>query len=397
VADSATVVVENGPGDIVKALVFERKLAKYAAAAVAGRVFAGSGARVGPLSLKDIDEPDLPAAGWVRVRPRLAGICGSDLATIDGHSSRYFEPIVSFPFVPGHEVVGDTDDGRRVVVVPILTCVVRGIEPVCDACARGDENLCERTAFGHIEPGLQTGFCESTGGGWGIALVAHESQLVDVPADLTDEQAVLVEPAACAVHAARNIAGGEITVIGAGTVGLLVTAALRRRTDSQIVVAAKHPTQKRLAMELGADTVCEPGELARHIRSLTGSWVVGDRLSDGADAVVDCVGTESTLAQALAVVAPGGTVHVVGMPGVTTLDLTPLWHREIALRGEYAYTRADFADAIDLVRSADLGRLLSARYPLSRYREAIEHAADAGRRGAVKIAFDLRNEKERNR
>ena len=50
-----------------------------------------------------------------RVRPRLAGICGSDLATIDGHSSRYFEPIVSFPFTPGHEVVGELDDGSRVV------------------------------------------------------------------------------------------------------------------------------------------------------------------------------------------------------------------------------------------------------------------------------------------
>ena len=52
----------------------------------------------------------LPADDWVRLRPRLAGICGSDLATVDGRASRYFEHIVSFPFVPGHEVVADTDD-----------------------------------------------------------------------------------------------------------------------------------------------------------------------------------------------------------------------------------------------------------------------------------------------
>ena len=382
----------------MKALLFERKVVKYAAAAVAGRLRAGAGAHVGPLRLADVDEPELPADGWVRVRPRLSGICGSDLATIDGTSSRYFEPIVSFPFVPGHEVVGDLDDGTRVVVVPILTCAVRGIEPQCAACAGGRPNLCERTAFGHLEPGLQTGFCESTGGGWGIALVAHESQLVRVPAGLTDEEAVLVEPTACAVHAASAVRGLDVAVIGAGTLGLLTIAALRARGDDLAIIAtAKHPEQRRLASALGADIVCEPAALARHVRARTGSWMVDDRLTGGIGEVVDCVGSEQTLQQALDVCGPGGTVHVVGMPGHTALDLTGLWHRELRLQGCYAYTAADFVTAIELVRDRDLGRLVSATYPLARYRDAIDHAANAGARGAVKIAFDLRDERERNR
>ncbi|MGH9267450.1 MAG: zinc-binding alcohol dehydrogenase, partial [Acidimicrobiales bacterium] len=83
----------------MKALVFERKLARYAAAFAASAVHPGGGARVGPLRLTDVDEPEVPGPGWHRVRPRLGGICGSDLATVDGRSSRYFEPIVSFPFV----------------------------------------------------------------------------------------------------------------------------------------------------------------------------------------------------------------------------------------------------------------------------------------------------------
>jgi threonine dehydrogenase-like Zn-dependent dehydrogenase len=141
----------------VKALRFERSLARYAVARVAGTVTPGAGARVGPLHLvTDADEPTLPGAAWHRVRPRLAGICGSDLATIDGRSSRYFEPIVSFPFVPGHEIVGELDDGSRVVVQPTLTCVTRGVDPMCDWCAAGETNRCERIAFGHLEPGLQT-------------------------------------------------------------------------------------------------------------------------------------------------------------------------------------------------------------------------------------------------
>lgn len=379
----------------MKALQFDRNVPRYAAAAVAGRLVPGRGAAVGPLKLADVDEPDLPAPGWVRVRPRLAGICGSDLATIDGRSSRYFEPIVSFPFVPGHEVVGERDDdGTRVIVVPILTCEVRGIEPVCGPCAAGERNRCERVAFGHLEPGLQTGFCTDTGGGWSAQLVAHPRQLRAVPDELTDEAAVMVEPTACAVHAARGVGPGAIAIIGAGTLGLLTLAALRRSEQvaggGPVVVTAKHPEQRRLALELGADRVVEPGELERTVRAVTGSFVNEGQLTAGVAHAVDCVGSEESLAQALRVVGPGGTVHVVGMPARVTLDLTSLWHREVSLRGCYAYTDDDIDDALALVVDADLGRLVSATYPLSRYREAIDHAANAGARGSVKIAFDLR-------
>src|SRR4029450_7441968 len=104
----------------------------------------GRGPRSGPLGLRDVDPPELPGPDWLRLRPRLSGICGSDLATIDGKSSRYFEPIVSFPFTPGHEIVGDLEDGRRVVVIPVLHCAARGVTPACDACRAGDVNRCER-------------------------------------------------------------------------------------------------------------------------------------------------------------------------------------------------------------------------------------------------------------
>ncbi|HVX17830.1 MAG TPA: zinc-binding dehydrogenase [Acidimicrobiales bacterium] len=391
----------------MKALQFERKPARYAAARAAGSIVPGRGATAGPLRLAtDLDVPALPSEEWVTVRPRLAGICGSDLATIDGKSSPYFEPIVSFPFTPGHEVVGDLDDDSRVVLIPVLTCEARGLTPVCAACAADRVNHCERLAFGHLDAGLQTGFCAETGGGWGTRLVAHPSQVLSVPDDLTDEAAVMIEPTACAVRAARAVAetgARSVAVLGSGTLGLLTVAALRHRGDvaGPVVVTAKHPHQRRLAGELGADHTVAPGELARTVRSLTGSFVLGSsdpaagQLTSGVDCVADCVGSADSVAQALQVVAPGRDVILVGMPGHIGIDLTPLWHRETSLRGCYAYTRDDFVTAIDVVRDADLGRLVSATYPLSRYRDAIEHAANAGRRGAVKVAFDLRAEKER--
>jgi threonine dehydrogenase-like Zn-dependent dehydrogenase len=379
----------------MKALVFERSLPRFAAAKVAAAVAPGSGARVGPLRFTDVDVPALPGPEWQRVRPRLAGICGSDLATVDGHSSRYFEPIVSFPFVPGHEVVGELEDGQRVVLQPTLTCAARGIDPVCDWCSAGLTNRCERTAFGHIEPGLQTGYCADTGGGWSLSLVAHERQLHPVPEEMSDEAAVMVEPTAGGVHAAGVSGAAEFAVIGAGTLGLCTIAALRQfETPHVLIAAAKHPAQQQLARDLGADIAVEPAGLPRAVRrAVPRSLLAGDQLTCGVDTVIDCVGSAPSVELALQVVAPGGTVVLAGMPGRVSVDLTSLWHREVSLVGAYTYTDEDFSKAFDLVQDARLERLVSALYPLERWREAIEHAADAGRRGAVKIAFDLRDER----
>ena len=404
----------------MKALLFERSLPRYAAARVAGSFAPGLGSRVGPLSLTEVDEPELPGPGWHRVRPRLAGICGSDLATVDGKSSRYFEPLVSFPFVPGHEVVGELDDGSRVVLEPVLACPARGVDPRCGPCAQGHTDRCERLGFGHLEPGLQTGYCSDTGGGWSTALVAHESQLHPVPAVMSDEAAVMVEPTACAIHGAlaAGAYGRTVLVLGAGTLGLCTVAALRRyATPSTLLVAAKYPEQRRLATDLGADLVVNAGEARRAVRRATSSLELGGSLSGGVDVVVDCVGSQASLAENLAVVRPGGTVILLGMPSTVVLDMTPLWQRQVNLKGSYAYgledtegdatitsgsgtngsggPRRTFDLAFELVVEAGLERLVSVCYPLDRYREAIDHAAGAGRRGAVKVAFDLRGEKRR--
>ena len=407
----------------MKALVFERNLPRYAASRVASLLGSGRGAGIGPLQLLDAGPPDLPGNDWFHLRPLLSGICGSDLATLDGRSSRYFEDIVSFPFVPGHEVVGILDaggtdhlgeplePGTRAVIEPVLGCAPRHIHPVCPYCAEGQTGLCGNVAFGDLDPGLQTGFCADTGGGWSTAaLCAHSSQLHAVPESFSDEDAVMVEPTACAVHAVLS-AGirphDVVALIGAGTLGLVTTAArhhlVRPDIPCTVMVGAKHAHQQQMARTLGADTVVPPEQLARVVRREAGSLVLAGRLTDGADVVFDCVGTSESITQALAMVRPRGRVVLVGMPGKVSVDLAPLWHRELMLVGAYAYGRESstaslaphrtFTLAIELVGSAGLGSLVSASYPLERYEEAIAHAGAAGRRGAVKVVFDLRNRK----
>ncbi len=407
----------------MKALLFERNIPRFAASRVASVLGSGRGAGIGPLRLVDTEPPELPGDDWFPLRPLLSGICGSDLATLDGRSSRYFEDMVSFPFVPGHEVVGVLDHGgvdhagrpmeagSRAVIEPVLGCATRHILPRCHQCSQGHTGLCGNVAFGDLSPGLQTGYCSDTGGGWTTGmLAAHASQLHTVPPTFRDEDAVMVEPTACAVHAAlaAGIGDGDVVaVVGAGTLGLATVAAIhqvvRPEHPCTVMVGAKYAHQRELAAALGGDTVVEPGQLARAVRRRAGSLVLAGRLTDGADVVFDCVGSSESITESLAMVRPRGRVVLVGMPAKVSVDLAPLWHRELTLVGAYAYgdelppsgtdPRRTFDLAIEVVGAAGLGRLVSAAYPLERYEEAIAHAGAAGRRGAVKVVFDLRKPK----
>jgi threonine dehydrogenase-like Zn-dependent dehydrogenase len=250
--------------------------------------------------------------------------------------------------------------------------------------------------------------------------VAHRSQLFGVPKGLSDADAVMVEPLSCAVHAvlAAPITDGDVVaVLGAGTLGLLVTAALthlastgRSASPSVLLVGAKYAHQQRLAREFGCTEALAPDQLPRAVRRHARSLSYGGRsgvtatLSGGADVVIDCVGGAESIAQSLAMVRPRGTVALVGMPGKVSIDLAPLWHREVRLAGAYAYgtetvveaearrsTTPTFDLAFEVAAATGVGRLVSATYPLTRFEDAVAHAGAAGRRGAVKIAFDIRD------
>ena len=387
----------------MKALVFERKEARYAATALATRISGTAATGTAPLRFADIAPPRLPGAGWHNVYPRLSGICGSDLALLGGRTSRYFEPLASFPFVPGHEVVGDLHDGRRVVIDAVLGHATRGETPPHDGAAPADGHDYGHLTAPPLGAGIQIGACKKTGGGWSTQLVAHESQIHEVPEDLSDEAAVMVEPAASAIHAALRgdvPAGGTVVVIGGGPIGLCVIAALREGSAvDRIIAAVKYDEQQRLASRLGADLVVKPNEIGRAMRRVVGCRMNGDLLSGGADVTVDAVGSTTSLTDALAVTRPRGSVVLCGMPAPGRIDLAPVWHREVALLGAYTYgseqldggpTVHTFEIAFELVRSAGLEDLVSASYRLEEYSAALRHARDAGRRGATKIVFDLR-------
>jgi threonine dehydrogenase-like Zn-dependent dehydrogenase len=354
----------------------------------------------GALQLQDIRPPRPPGADWLPVKPRLSGICGSDQALLAGQASLHLAALTSTPFVPGHEVVGEIAagprKGERVVLQPALGCTARGVEP-CPECAAGAPALCRHTVDGAVSAGLQTGFCRDSGGGWSEGLVAHESQLHTVPDDLPDEDAVLVEPLACALHAAAVAdvqPGDAVAVIGAGTIGLLTLAALRSREPSAtILCVAKHRGQEGAARRFGADDVCPPDRLHVDGARVTGARrLVGHQgrelLLGGFDRVLDCVGSGASLEQAITVARPRGRVVLVGMPGELKADLAAAWLRELELRGAYGYEH-DFPAALEFARALRPGRLIDRGWPLRGYKKALEAAPRAARHGRVKTVFEI--------
>lgn len=391
----------------MKALRIKRDIRRFGVARLASAFSPGGPARLGPIEFCEVQAPDRPeGSGWHKIETHLAGICGSDLALIDGHASGYFDDWVSFPFVPGHEVVGITETGTRVVLEPVLGHLARGTTPPWEGAAPADGHDYAHLVTGPLKPGIQTGFCCSTGGGWAPWFWAHESQLHAIPDQMPDERAVLVEPLAGAVHAAHMAASSPISgstptiaVLGAGTMGLATVASLRGILPSAtILVAARYPQQTALARSFGADVVTSSDGLSAAVRRATGSHRIGSSLSGGADVVVDAVGGSSTIASAIGMTRPRGSVVLLGMPSDVTIDMTPLWHREVTLRGCYTYGTESvdgtpirtFDLAMKLADSMRAEQLLTETYPLARHVDALAHAASAGRRGAVKIAFDLR-------
>jgi threonine dehydrogenase-like Zn-dependent dehydrogenase len=387
---------------------------------VGGRLPAMTGGWMPWLALTRYPIPPLPGADWVRIRPLLAGICGSDTALLTGRASPILSPFASFPAILGHEMVGVVEEagsavavkaGERVVVDPIISCFVRGLDP-CSACRDGLPALCRHAADGSLSPGMLIGYCRDLPGAWSEAMLAHASQLHRVPDSVSDETAVLVEPLGCALHAvlaAPPAPGEKVLVVGGGTIGLGVLVALRLvHPQVDVTAVVRHPLQASLAERLGATRVVldrnghGPQQAAVEVTGARAHRpIVGDDvLTGGFDLVFDGVGSRASVDAGLRVVAPRGRLVLLGTAGdLEHLDLTLAWARELRVIGSYVYGReaslpgAPHTFDYLLERLAEPGappvaELVTHRFGLDQWRQAMAVATGRARHASVKVVFD---------
>ncbi len=410
----------------MRAITFDLHPVRWALCKAAGwiapRVFTSP---LSGLRLADVPVPALPSPRWVRLRTILGGICGTDLAVIfqRNHPASFLRSLTTYPVMLGHEVVATVDEvgpdvtrvraGDRVCVEPTLSCVPRGVEPVCSRCAAGQPAVCENLNAGPLPPGTMIGFNGFTGGSWAPHFVAHESQLYPVPASIDDETAVLTDPIACSVHAVLRRPPGDderVLVIGGGVIGAGVVAAIRALgCGTSVVSLVRHTSQDQLARRYGADDVlvAPRGKSNADRYHRVAEYVGGRRLSGlfgnygligGFDLVYDCVGSGASLTDAMKFTRSRGTVVLAGTSQITVVDTTPLWFSELNLIGcfgrqieSYDGGRHHTYEVVfDLVEKGrlDLSGLLTHRFALEDYRRALRMHTARGRTGLIKAAFE---------
>jgi threonine dehydrogenase-like Zn-dependent dehydrogenase len=405
----------------MKAIQFDAAIPRYALGLALGKVLPGilwSG--LSCTYAADIPEPSLPTPEWLKIKTRYGGICGSDLGTIHLHTSPYYSPFSSFPFTLGHEntgviaevgaEAGDWQVGERVVVEPLLWCRPRGFRDLCPACARGEINRCERHTEGVLAPGLITGACRDTGGSWSPFFLAHASQVYRLPENISDENALMVEPFAVGLHAVlQNYPrdGETVLIFGAGTIGLCTLAALRALgSQAHTIVLARYPFQAQAAQKLGASEVILTrgadtyAEVARRTGAQIHQPILGKRVVvGGADRTFECVGSDGAIDDALRLTRSGGVVVLVGVPGIAKgIDWTAIFAQELTLRAANIYHHAEpfngqtwkaFDLAIDLLARGvvDLSWMVTHKYALEDYATALKDLQRRGGIEAIKAVF----------
>jgi 2-desacetyl-2-hydroxyethyl bacteriochlorophyllide A dehydrogenase len=319
-------------------------------------------------------------AGQAVVAVAVCGICGSDLHSYkSGFAARPGQ-------VLGHELAGTVveapgvaglEPGARVVVRPLIPC------GECDACRRGDPQLCADGIARSIGYGSDGGFAEQ------VLVPRAEVGLTvfPLPDSVDDRAAALVEPLAVALHAVRQaprVEGAEALVLGAGTIGLGVVAFLKLGGAAKVTVVDPSPLRREAAVKIGVDAVVDPlaGEAkpggppaAPGADAAPGTASAGP---ESADVVFECAGAARTISDAIKAVRPGGAVVVSALFG-RRIEFSPdrLTAKEALLIGAYGY-RDEFADVIESLASGaiDAETLISHELPLERIDEAFRIQAD---------------------
>jgi 2-desacetyl-2-hydroxyethyl bacteriochlorophyllide A dehydrogenase len=309
--------------------------------------------RPGSVRVADVPVP-VPGDHQVLIRVECCGVCGTDLHILAGEF-----PPTPYPITPGHEFAGTVASvgpsgpsglsaGDRVAVDPSLYC------GHCRKCRAGRDNLCENWAA----------IGDTVSGAFAEYVVVPASNVYRLPGHLDAQLGAMAEPLACAVHGLRRLGpvfGQSAVVVGAGTMGLLLTQLLVRAGAGPVAVLDRVPDRLAVARKLGAaETATDAGLLG------------GARF----EIAVDATGVPEAIEMAIDLLDRGGRMLVFGVsPAEATIRVSPfrVYNDELTITGSMAILRS-FAEAVDLLASGavDPRPLLREPLPLDRFGEAVD-------------------------
>ncbi|MCJ7771576.1 MAG: alcohol dehydrogenase catalytic domain-containing protein [Desulfobacterales bacterium] len=399
----------------MKALFIEKNILKILLLNITSKIFKYAALYPpAPARYTDVQEPEIPGPDWIKVRNRSCGLCGTDIHLLFMDMDPKIFPAATpgiYRKYLGHEMVGEIVEvgsnitefkkGERVCLrIDWPSCFQMEIDPKCGQCAAGNYMLCENL-------GKKTLPTEHTGGGFSKYMIMHKTQPFKVPDQLNDDEAVLIEPTAVAVHGVmkhKPKPNDKILVIGCGTIGLLTIASVKAAEPSaEIFATARYAFQSEAAKKMGADYILLESEpdIYKQISEQTNAsfhqGYLGNKiLLGGFDLIYDTIGNDASINNALRWTRAGGNVVILGInfrPG--KIDYTPLWHQEIMLTGTNCHvihpneiSSFDFAADFLVKKKIDTSGLITHRFPMEKYREAVKTFLSKGKHKAIKIVLD---------
>ena len=338
---------------------------------------------ISDLRYEKINRPTLQP-GQVLVKVQAAGICGSDIPRI------YRTGAYHHPMTPGHEFSGlvvEVGEGvsrewedKRVGIFPLIPCMG------CSACRKQKYEMCSHYNY----------LGSRTDGGFAEYVAVPQWNLIELPIEVTYEQAAMLEPMAVAVHAIRQsglmdaegnpIRGKEkmsIAVCGLGTIGLFIVMLLKSLQYDTVYTMGNKDSQLYLAEKLGVSKECYCD-----VRNTeTGNWLIKKTQGEGVDVFFECVGKNEVLTQGIDSVSPGGIVVIVGNPaGDMALEKAVYWkivRRQITIQGTWnsSFTHNEDDDWHYVLNALKDGKIhpeqmITHRFPLNSLNKGFELMRD---------------------
>lgn len=337
--------------------------------------------KAGQVGLAEIDRPKIEAADDAIIRIVRTCVCGSDLWSYrnpeieEGHSNS------------GHEAIGIVEEvGEDITTVKpgdfVIAPFTHGCGE-CDACRAGYDGTCDRHIGTNWSGGVQAEYIRFHFANW--ALVKIPGQPSDYSEGMLKSLLTLADVMPTGYHAARvaNVQKGDkVVVIGDGAVGQCAVIAAKMCGASKIVLMSRHEDRQQMALESGATAVvAERGE--------EGIAKVREILGGGADATLECVGTEAAVDQALGVLHNGGRMGFVGVPHYENRAIGSTFGQNTTIGGGPAsVTTYDKQVLLKAVLDGDInpGRVFTTSYKLDEIDQAYK---DMDERKSIKSMIVL--------
>lgn len=330
----------------------------------------------GKIEFQEIFRP-IPQPDEVLIQVKRIGVCGSDIHVYHG-----VHPYTSYPIVQGHEVSGVIAEvgqevkgfalGDKVVFMPQVTC------GECYPCRHGMYHICDSLKV--------MGF--QTDGAAQEYFPVRAEMVLKLPKSITIDQAAMIEPVSVAVHALSrygSLDGLNVLVLGAGTIGNLVAQVANASGAKKVLITDVSDYKLQKTRQCGLEYAINPQQvdISQVILNTFGP--------DKADLILECVGIQDTITQAVENARKGSTIIVIGVfDKKPAVDLGLVQDRELSLVGTLMYQKKDYERAIELVSNGKLylDQMITHRFAFKDYLEAYKAIESSGGK-YMKVMIDL--------